>query len=137
MSGEDLLALYRKRRKAEGHLGELMSVVSPAQSATSRRKSHCRNREIVKREEGVDPFACNQVRLLPAGFGHQIMHAQRAVLERMTGRGWSLRRLADRVLHTATRYTVSIAQVTVHTGDASPHGCALVRGLATPHGPSG
>ena len=30
MSGEDLLALYRKRGKAEGHLGELMSVVSPA-----------------------------------------------------------------------------------------------------------
>lgn len=93
----------------------------------------------MKREEGVDPFACNQVRLLLAGFGYQIMHAQRAVLERMTGRGWSLRRLADRVLHTATRYTVSIAQITVHTGDASDasHGCALVRGLATPHAPSG
>ena len=29
MSGEDLLALYRKRGKAEGHLGELMSVVAP------------------------------------------------------------------------------------------------------------
>ena len=42
MSGEDLLALYRKRGKAEGHLGELMSVVSPALSSTSRRKSHYR-----------------------------------------------------------------------------------------------
>ena len=29
MSGEDLLALYRKRGKAEGHLGELMSVIAP------------------------------------------------------------------------------------------------------------
>ena len=29
MSGEDLLALYRKRGKAEGHLGELMSVRRP------------------------------------------------------------------------------------------------------------
>ena len=29
MAGEDLLALYRKRGKAEGHLGELMSVVAP------------------------------------------------------------------------------------------------------------
>ena len=70
---------------AEGHLGELMSVVSPALSSTSRRKSHYRGRQIGKREKGVDPFACNQVRLLLAGFGYQIMHVQRAVLERMTG----------------------------------------------------
>ena len=33
MSGEALLALYRGRGKAEGHLGELMSVVSPALSS--------------------------------------------------------------------------------------------------------
>ena len=52
MSGEDLLALYRKRGKAEGHLGELMSVVAPALSSTSRRKSHYRGRKIGKREGG-------------------------------------------------------------------------------------
>ena len=73
MSGEDLLALYRRRGKAEGHLGELMSVVAPALSSTSRRKSHYRGKEIRKREKGVDAFACNQVRLLLAGFGYQIM----------------------------------------------------------------
>ena len=83
MSGEDLLALYRRRGKAEGHLGELMSVVAPALSSTSRRKSHYRGKEIRKREKGVDAFACNQVRLLLAGFGYQIMHVQRAVLERV------------------------------------------------------
>ncbi|MCE2397923.1 MAG: hypothetical protein J4F34_02590 [Gemmatimonadetes bacterium] len=38
MSGDDLLALQHRRGKAEGHLGELMSVVSPALSSTSRRK---------------------------------------------------------------------------------------------------
>ena len=107
MSGEDLLALYRKRGKAEGHLGELMSVVAPALSSTSRRKSHYRGEEIRKREKGVDAFACNQVRLLLAGFGYQIMHVQRAVLERVTGTGWSLRRLAERVLRTPARFTVS------------------------------
>ena len=107
MSGEDLLALYRKRGKAEGHLGELMSVVAPALSSTSRRKSHYRGKEIRKREKGVDAFACNQVRLLLAGFGYQIMHVQRAVLERVTGTGWSLRRLAERVLRTPARFTVS------------------------------
>ena len=103
MSGEDLLALYRRRGKAEGHLGELMSVVAPALSSTSRRKSHYRGEEIRKREKGVDAFACNQVRLLLAGFGYRIMHVQRAVLERVTGTGWSLRRLAERVLRTPAR----------------------------------
>ena len=137
MSGEDLLALYRKRGKAEGHLGELMSVVAPALSSTSRRKSHYRGKEIRKREKGVDAFACNQVRLLLAGFGYQIMHVQRAVLERVTGTGWSLRRLAERVLRTPARFTVSGRRITMTTGGASAHWRMLARGLATLHGPSG
>ena len=138
MSGEDLLALYRKRGKAEGHLGELMSVVAPALSSTSRRKSHYRGKEIRKREKGVDAFACNQVRLLLAGFGYQIMYVQRAVLERVTGTGWSLRRLAERVLRTPARFTVSGRRITMTTGGASAHWRMLARGLATLHaGPSG
>ena len=64
-----------------------MSVASPAMSSARRPKSHYRGREIARREKGVDAFACNQVRLLLAGFGYQIMHVQRAVLERMTGTG--------------------------------------------------
>lgn len=137
MSGEALLALYRKRGKAEGHLGELMSVVAPALSSTSRRKSHYRGKEIRKREKGVDPFACNQVRLLLAGFGYQIMHVQRALLERVTGTGWSLGRLAERVLRTPARFTVSGRRITMTTGGASAHWHMLARGLATLHGPSG
>ena len=137
MSGEGLLALYRRRGKAEGHLGELMSVVDPALSSTSRPKSHYRGRKIAKREKGVDPFACNQVRLLLAGFGYQIMHVQRALLERVTGTGWSLRRLAERVLRTPARFTVSGRRITMTTGGASAHWLMLVRGLATLHGPSG
>ena len=133
----DLLALYRKRGKAEGHLGELMSVVAPALSSTSRRKSHYRGKEIRKREKGVDAFACNQVRLLLAGFGYQIMHVQRAVLERVTGTGWSLRRLAERVLRTPARFTVSGRRITMTTGGASAHWRMLARGLATLHGPPG
>ena len=137
MSGEDLLALYRRRGKAEGHLGELMSVVAPALSSTSRRKSHYRGKEIRKREKGVDAFACNQVRLLLAGFGYRIMHVQRAVLERVTGTGWSLRRLAERVLRTPARFTVSGRRITMTTGGAPAHWHMLARGLATLHGPSG
>ena len=82
------------------------------------------------RSRRVNAFACNQVRLLLAGFGHQIMHVQRAVLERMTGTGWSLRRLAERVLRTPARFTVSGHYVTVTTGGASAHWRMLARGLA-------
>ena len=120
MSGEDLLELYRKRGKAEGHLGELMSVVDPALSSASRRKSHYRGGRIGTRAQGVDPFACNQVRLLLAGFGYQIMHVQRAVLERVTGRGWSLRRLARRVLRTPARLTVSGRRITIESALQRP-----------------
>ena len=81
---------------------------------------------------GVDPFACNQVRLLLAGFGYQIMHVQCALLERMTGTGWSLRRLAERVLRTLARFTVSGRRITMTTGGASAHWRMLARGLATP-----
>ena len=92
-----------------------MGVVSPALSSASRRKSHYRGRKIAKREKGVDPFACNQVRLLLAGFGYQIMHGQRALPERMTGTGSSLRRIADRVLRTAARFTVSGRRIAMTT----------------------
>ena len=135
MSGEDLLALYRRRGKAEGHLGELMSVVAPALSSTSRRKSHYRGEEIRKREKGVDAFACNQVRLLLAGFGYQIMHVQRAVLERVTGTGWSLRRLAERVLRTPARFTVSGRRITMTTGGARRTGTCSPAGLRPCTGP--
>ena len=124
-------------RQGGGPPGELMSVVAPALSSTSRRKSHYRGKEIRKREKGVDAFACNQVRLLLAGFGYQIMHVQRAVLERVTGTGWSLRRLAERVLRTPARFTVSGRRITMTTGGASAHWRMLARGLATLHGPPG
>ena len=65
------------------------------------------------------------------------MHVQRALLERMTGTGWSLGRLADRVLRTPARFTVSGRRITVTTGGASAHWRMLACGLATLHGPSG
>ena len=135
MSGEDLLALYRKRGKAEGHLGELMSVVAPALSSTSRRKSQPGQGD--QREKGVDAFACNQVRLLAALATRSCTSARRPALERVTGTGWSLRRSAERVLRTPARFTVSGRRITMTTGGASAHWHMLARGLATLHGPSG
>ena len=39
---QELLAQYRKRGKAEGHMGELMDVLDPALSSASRPKTHYR-----------------------------------------------------------------------------------------------
>ena len=50
------------------------------------------------RAELIASFRCNQVRVVLPGFGRQIMHIELAVLERLTGTGWSLRRLAEGVL---------------------------------------
>lgn len=42
-------------------------------------------------------------------FGYRIMYVQRAVLERVTGTGRSLRRLAERVFHIPARFAVPAA----------------------------
>ncbi len=60
------------------------------------------------------------------------MHVQHAVPERMTGTGWSLRRLAERVLCTPTRFTVSDRRATMVTGGASAHWLMLARGHLRP-----
>ena len=71
------------------------------------------------------------MRLLLAGFGYQVMHVQRAVLERVTGTGWSLRRLALSRAPTPARFTVSGRRITMTTGGASAFWHMLARGLAT------
>ena len=63
VTGEELLAMYRQRGKAEGHMGELMSVVNPALSSSPRPKRHYRGQPVEKPGPGVDAFACNETRL--------------------------------------------------------------------------
>ena len=127
VTGEELLAMYRQRGKAEGHMGELMSVVNPALSSSPRPKRHYRGRPVENPGPGIDAFACNEARLLLAVFGYQIMHAQRAVLERATGTGWSLRRLLERVLRAPARFTVSGRRIAMIASAASRHPCARNR----------
>ena len=129
MSAGALLAMYRQRGKAEGHMGELMSVVAPALSSSPRPKGHYRGRPVQKRAPGADAFANNEARLLLALFGYQIMHTQRAVLERATGTGWGLRRVLERVLRAPARFTVSGRRITMITGAGTPHWHLLLRHL--------
>ena len=137
MSGEDLLAMYRQRGKAEGHMGELMSVLNPALSSSPRPKRHYRGRPVESPGPSVDAFACNEARLLVAVFGYQIMHAQRVVLERATSTGWSLRRLLERVLRAPARFTVSGRRITMTASTASRHWQLLVRRLRLLPEPAG
>ena len=75
-----------------------------------------RGRPVRKRGWGTDAFANNEARLLLALFGYQIMHTQRAVLERATGTGWALRRVLERVLRAPARFTVSGRRITIDHG---------------------
>lgn len=98
-----LLELYRRRGKAEGHFGELMSVLRPALSSTRRSKSHYRGEEPKKRYPSLDPFAANEVKLLLNALAYNLAHVARCLLEAATGQGWSLSRLLERVLRVPAR----------------------------------
>ena len=106
MSGEDLLALYRQRGTAEGHWGELKSVLDPALSSSPRAKAHYRGEEPQTRTPSCDSFAANEVRLLLNALAYNVVHVVRTLVERATGQGWSLRRVRERLLRVAARVLV-------------------------------
>ena len=99
---EALLARYRKRGKAEGHMGEFMDVLDPALSSASRPKTHYRGKPLkpganpeATTEAGVRPH--NEVLFLLNLLGYEILHLGRVLMEQATRRGWSLRRFRERV----------------------------------------
>jgi Transposase DDE domain group 1 len=98
-----LLELYRQRGTAEGHFGELMSVLEPALSSARRSKSHYRGEEPKRRYQSQDPFAANEVKLLLNALAYNLVHVARCLLEDATGQGWSLSRLLERVLRVPAR----------------------------------
>ena len=106
--GEKLLATYRKRGKAEGHMGELMDVLDPALSSASRPKTHYRGQPLTPPEKteatteaGVRPQ--NEALFLLNLLAYEILHLGRVLMEQATRRGWSLRRFQERVLRVASR----------------------------------
>ena len=119
--------MYRQRGKAENHMGELMSVVASALSSSPRPKSHYRGRPVRKRGPGADAFANDEARLLLALFGYQIMHTQRAVLERAGACAgcWS----GCCGPRPPARFTVSRRRITMITGAGAPHWHVLLRHL--------
>ena len=106
MDAAALLEMYRQRGTAEGHMGELMSVLQPALSSSPRSKSHYRGSVLEERPASEDSFERNEVLLLLNVLAYNLMHAARVELEAATDEGWSLRRLRERVLRVAARVLV-------------------------------
>ncbi|MEE4349390.1 MAG: IS1380 family transposase [Pacificimonas sp.] len=114
-----VLTHYRERGKAEGHMGELKDVLTPALSSTNRAKSHWRGSTPRSKTPAVDAFACNEVRLLIACLAYQVMHVARRAMAEATGTGWSLRRLRERVLRAGARLVVSARRMTLALSSAA------------------
>ena len=102
-----VLAHYRERGKAEGHMGEWKDVLAPALSQNNRAKSHLRSKAPKSRTLAIDAFARNELRLLIACLAYQVMHIARRAMEQAAGTGWSPRRLRERVLRAGARLVVS------------------------------
>lgn len=118
MSGIDLLAEYRQRGTAEGHMGELMSVVEPMLSSSPRPKESYNGRPIKLANSSVDSFAVNEARLLLGAWAYNLMHVGRTLMEKATGTGWGLQRFRERCLKIASRIQIHGRRATFVIGDA-------------------
>jgi hypothetical protein len=124
-----LLDLYRQRGTAEGHMGELMSVLDPALSSAPRAKSHYRGRPLEASLVPGDSFANNEVRLLLNVLAYNLVHAARVLMEKATGQGWGLARFREVILRVAGRVLVHGRRAVLVLGEGS---AGLWRTLWTP-----
>ncbi len=120
LCGEALLALYRRRGTAEGHMGELMDVLRPALSSASRaRWPKC-----------TDAFARNEALLLLHLLAYEVLHSGRCLMEKVTRTGWSLRRFRERVLKVGARVVCHARRATLVISEtAAPWWRQFARGL--------
>ena len=94
------LAPYRKRGKAEAHMGKRMDVLDPALSST-RRAKRCYQVWQSVTQTGVR--AHNETLFLLNLLAYEVLHFGRTLMEKATGEGWSLRRFRERLLRVAGR----------------------------------
>jgi len=120
LSGEALLALYRERGKAESHMGELMDVLAPALSSSSR----------ARWPRTTDAFARNEALLLLHLLAYEVLHSGRCVMEKVTRTGWSLRRFRERVLKVGARVVLHARRATLVISElTAPFWQQFCRGL--------
>ena len=119
MGPHALLDLYRQRGTAEGHMGELMSVLDPALSSSPRAKTHYRGRPLEQSLVAGDSFANNEARLLLNVLAYNVVHAARVLMEKATGQGWGLGRFREVILRVAARVLLHGRRAVVIVGEAS------------------
>ena len=120
----ELLAAYRQRGEAEGHIGELCDVLDPHLSSALRGRYSRRPSDIIGpiRAEDWPDFAANEATLLLHLLAYNAMHALRTLLPvQPTGEGWSLRRLRERVLCVAARFLLHGRRVSLVITEATAH----------------
>lgn len=119
MPAWQVLREYRRRGKAESHMGELKSTLNVHLSSTDRGASTVQQ-----------VMARNEVNLLLSLLSYQVLHGLRCMLESRTVRGWSLRKVREQVLKVAATLSVHARRITVHLGDAADKWWpTLLRGL--------
>lgn len=101
--GREVLSLYRRCGKAEGHMGELKDTLNVHLSST------CRGASTVQ-----DVMGRNQVNLLLDLYAYQLMHSLRVLMEYITHQGWSLRKLREQILKVAATVAAHARRITVH-----------------------
>lgn len=139
MDAEALLELYRERGTAEGHQGELMSVLEPALSSSPRTKRTYRGQPPKKVYPRADSFAHNEVLLLLNMLAYNILHTARVLVETGTKVGLSLKRLRERVLRIPARLLLHGRRAVLIIGQAAApwwH-CLWKRLMAFQPAPSG
>lgn len=109
----ELLALYRRRGRAENFMGEWKSGLHPLLSSNNRTKRHYRGEQPAERAQPVDAFANNEVILLLSMLAYQLTHALRALQEDATGRTHSIVQFRERVMKVAARVLLSARRITV------------------------
>ncbi len=123
--GDLVLERYRRRGKAEGHLGELKDVLGLKLSSSPRGRysDDWRSRLIGPVRPCDDPFfRVNDATLQLCAIAYNAMHALRALLDAALPEdagGWSLKRLRERVLRVASRVTLHGRRVIVSVTDSA------------------
>jgi hypothetical protein len=108
-----LLEMYRERGTAEGHQGEFKDVLAPALSSSPREKLTYKGQPPRRRTRPVDAFAQNEATLLLNALAYNLAHTGRALVEKATGEGWSLKRFRERALLVAARVTTHGGRITM------------------------
>jgi hypothetical protein len=113
LSGEELLARYRERGRAEDAMGQFKQLIEPLLSSTNRRKTTLRGQEPERRSEPVDPFANNEVELLLGALAAGLVRALERIQADDSGRHRRLRTVREQMLKVGARVTLTGRYVVV------------------------